>query len=114
MDLLDGVVPYSVVAGNHDYNRPGSRSSGASKYLSYFGPQRYSGRSWYGGASSNKLNQYQEFKAGVWTFLHLGLELEASDSAIAWAQSVIDKHPGMPTIITTHSYQNDITGREQS
>ena len=111
MDLLDGVAPYSVATGNHDYNRVGSRSSGASAYLSYFGPQRYARYAWYGGASSNKLNQYQVFQAGGWTFLHLALELEAPDSAIAWAQSVINANPGLPTIISTHSYQDDKTGR---
>jgi len=111
MAVLDRAVPYSTVIGNHDYEQVGQRSSGAATYLRYFGPQRYQDYAWYGGASSDGLNQYQVFRAGDWTLLHLGLELEARDGALAWAQSVLDAHRSLPTIITTHAYQDDLNGR---
>ena len=43
-------------------------------------------------------------------FLHIGLEYLGSRNAsqisniLDWAQSVIDAHPGVPTILSTHSY----------
>ncbi len=114
MDLLDGVVPYSTVIGNHDFEQKHNRSSGTTSYLQYFGPTRYQDYSWYGGASENQLNQYQIVKAGPWTFLHLALELEVPDSAVAWSESVLDAHPNIPTIVTTHAYQRDDIGRAPS
>lgn len=114
MNTLHGLVPYSVVPGNHDLEKPGSRASGMATFVQHYGAARYSGMPWYGGCSKNQANHYQLFQAGDWTFLHLGLELEALDSALHWAQSVLDGHAGLPTIVTTHLYQNDTRGRTQA
>lgn len=111
MDTLHGRVPYSVVPGNHDLNRVGSRTSGLSAFVQRYGRARYAGMPWYGGCSSNQVNHFQLFEANGWTFLHLGLELEPPDDALAWAKQIIDAHAGVPTIVSTHSYQNDTTGR---
>ncbi|MGL4422201.1 MAG: DNRLRE domain-containing protein, partial [Gemmataceae bacterium] len=102
----DGRVPYSVAIGNHDYVSVSNRASGANRYPQFFGASRYAGRSWYGGASANQLNHYQRFTAGEWTFLHITIQWEAPAADLAWAQSIIDANPGMPTFITTHSYMN--------
>ena len=111
LDRLDGVVPYAVVGGNHDPERPGSVNSGWESYLRWFGPDRFAGRAWFGGAAPDGLSTYQVFNAGGIRFLHLALELEVPDDAIAWAQGVIDDHPSMPTIITTHAYLTDESRR---
>ena len=111
LDRLDGVVPYAVVGGNHDPERPGSVASGWDSYLRWFGPDRFAGRSWFGGAAPDGLSTYQVFSAGGMQVLHLALELEVPDDAIRWAQGVIDDHPSMPTIITTHAYLNDESRR---
>jgi hypothetical protein len=111
MGLLHGRVPYSVVPGNHDYNRISDRSSGLSAFVKRYGQARYAGMPWYGGCSANQANHYQRFEGGGWSFLHLGLELEAPDAALEWAAGVIRAHPGRPTIVSTHSYVNDTTGR---
>ena len=50
------------------------------------------------------LSSYQYFTGGGKKFLHISLEMEAGAAAIAWAQKVIDAHPGYATIVTTHSY----------
>jgi hypothetical protein len=103
MDRLDGVMPYSVAIGNHDY-APKDTRSGSGTFVQYFGAARYAGRDWYGGSSPDQLNHYQIFSAGPWQFLHITIEWEARDSAIAWAQGVIDAHPNLPVIIATHAY----------
>ena len=107
MDVLDGVVPYSVVIGNRDFDEPNEFASGTGSYTQYFGPQRYAGRTWFGGASANGRNTYQLFNGGGWRFLHLAPEYEVPDAAITWAQQVIDQHRRVPTIVTTHAYQSD-------
>jgi hypothetical protein len=103
-------------------------------WKNYFGSgsKYFKGKSWYGGASDSVgyvssgaptastpdngeypavgtlcnygLSSYQIFSGGGKRFLHISLELEASNAAIAWAQNVINTYPGYATIVTTHSY----------
>jgi hypothetical protein len=91
------------------------------------GSQYFAGKSWYGGASDELgyistgsgakgmwkpagtvcncgLSSYQLFSACGMKFLHISLEMEAGNAALAWAQGVINLYPGYPTIVTTHSY----------
>jgi hypothetical protein len=111
LDRLDRVVPYSVALGNHDYDVKDLHSGGATRYVESFGAGRYANTTWYGGASPDQHNHYQLFSAGGRTFLHINVEFEAPDSALAWAQSVIDAHPGMPVIMATHAYVQGTSGR---
>ena len=110
MKILDDAdVPYVAVAGNHDFEHWGKIYKPV-KYLHYFGPQRFEGKSWFGGASpaSNKqpagINMYQYFTAGGTKFLSIGLRFAPDSQDLAWAQSIIDANPGLPTIISTHAY----------
>lgn len=105
MDLLNGIVPYSVTAGNHDYDADNNHAS-ANNFKTYFGSSRYAGQSWYGGSSPDQLNHYQIFQAEGRTYLHLNVEWQPRASSVAWIQSVIDAHPTLPMILTTHSYLN--------
>jgi 3',5'-cyclic AMP phosphodiesterase CpdA len=113
-NLLNGVVPYSVVPGNHDSN--------PTLFKDHFGPSRYTAisgsSSWYMGSSADVaggdgLSFAQKFSAGGYNFLHLGLKYNAGADAttVSWAQNIMANNPGLPTIITTHSYMNaDATG----
>ena len=114
LDRLDGVVPYGVALGNHDYDVKDLHAGGATRYVEYFGSARYAGRSWYGGSSPDQRNHYQLFGAAGRSFLHINVEFEAPDSALAWAQSVIDAHPDLPVILATHAYVQGASGRSTS
>ena len=117
MDILDTTeVPFGMCLGNHDYDNysyaSGSRPLVSSvmwqKYFSS-GSKYFAGKPWYGGASDNLtfdpgLSSYQTFCAGGKKFLHISLEMEAGAPALAWAQGVINAHPGYATIVTTHSF----------
>lgn len=100
MNVLHGQVRYGTCAGNHDM--------GAGPYTSYvanFGPARYAGMTWYGGASPNNVNSYQLFQGEAGrTFMVLHLEYNLPAAALTWAQGVITANPNSPTILTTHSY----------
>ncbi|MDS0300115.1 DNRLRE domain-containing protein [Halogeometricum sp. S1BR25-6] len=112
MSTLDGVVPYSTVPGNHDWETVGKRSSSVDNYVRYFGPSRHEGRDYFGGAGpgDNELNSYQLFSAGGYDFLHLALEWEPRgdvddpSTPLGWAQEVLEEYSDRPTIVTTHSY----------
>ena len=108
LDRLNGVVPYSVSIGNHDYDNQFDdldHHISAAKFAETFGAARYanSAAPW-GGWTPDQANHYQVFDGGGRPFLLLSLEWEASDAAIAWAQGVINSHRHLPVILSTHEY----------
>jgi hypothetical protein len=117
MDILDGnlattpdgLIPYSATIGNHDYRTMYTKPNGAALYEQYFSSARYRGRSWYLEESGRLGAHAQVFTAGGYRFLHLTFQFEPLDSDLAWAQGVIARNPGMPTIVSTHSYLNPTT-----
>ena len=113
MSRLDGVAPWGVAIGNHDYDR-GEPTGRAGAFRRFFGPQRFAAQPWYGGDSPNELNSYQFFGGGAREFLILHLETSVPDAAIRWVEGVLQRHPGAPTIVSTHIYMSDRTkGRTQ-
>ncbi len=117
MDILDATgVPFGMSIGNHDYDNFSYLSGklplvSKACWIKHFGSgsKYFLGKPWYGGASDKLtcnpgLSSYQTFSASGKKFLHISLEMEAGDKAIAWAQGVINSHPGYATIVTTHSY----------
>ncbi|MEO1497398.1 MAG: DNRLRE domain-containing protein [Planctomycetota bacterium] len=114
MDVLDDVVKYSVLPGNHDYAQTGQKTTDTANYVSFFGPQRFASYDWYGGADPSGNNSFQRFSAGGYDFLHLALEWQPtinapfrSPSPVDWAQSVINANPDTPIILSTHDYIDD-------
>ncbi|HEY5957982.1 MAG TPA: metallophosphoesterase, partial [Polyangiaceae bacterium] len=109
-------VPFGMSPGNHDYDNYSYTTNFAPlvsnvMWKSYFGSDSsfFRHKSWYGGASdelafSPGLSSFQVFEAGNKLFLHISLEMEAGDAALAWAQSVINSHKGYATIVTTHAF----------
>jgi hypothetical protein len=116
--LADAGMAFGVVPGNHDYDDMTARNyNGLTKYNQYFGAnsQLFAGKSWYGGsytdpgsspasAANAGGSSYQIFSGGGRQYLHIGLDMESNDANLAWAQSVLDRHPNMPAIVTTHIY----------
>ena len=104
---LDGVVPYVLPLGNHDYDQddqaPLKRL--VKNFNSYFGPVRYAGTSHYAGnfKGSNE-NFYAIANLGGKDRLILLLEFNPRDAAINWAKSILAKYPGLDTFIVTHTY----------
>jgi len=113
----DGVVPYGILPGNHDYASTGNKSTGTDLYVDVFGPDRFEGRSWFGGAEPSGNNTFQTFTFNGQEFLHIALEWRPTvnvtngptrdPSPIEWAQSVILDHPGIPVIVSTHEHIDD-------
>ncbi len=116
MDVLAASgVPFGMSPGNHDYDSYSYKTNGrplrgSVMWNRYFGPASsyFAGKGWYGGASTQLYNpgmsSYQVFSAAGQNFLHISLEMEPSDAALAWAQQVLDGHKGYATIVTTHAF----------
>src|ERR1700754_5197467 len=95
-------LPYSVLAGNHDINSGTDDTRPPSPYSRAFGPQRYAGDPTFVGASANGYNTAHKFTAAGRQWLVLALDWRTSSAGFAWAQSVLDAHKTVPTIVTTH------------
>ncbi|MBL9216819.1 MAG: metallophosphoesterase [Opitutaceae bacterium] len=106
--LIDGVVPFIAVPGNHDLDAgtglKGFRSS--TRYNALFSPKRFENRPWYGGHRGVTAdNSFGYFTAGGQQFLVLGLEFGPSDETLEWAAMIAKKHQNTHRIIlVTHCY----------
>ncbi len=98
--VLDGVVPYSVLPGNHD-GAPGKTEL----YNKYFSPERFADAPWYGGGMDDKNdNNFCLFDAATMKFMVLSLEFDPRPETLAWANEIVADHPDRRVIVVTHSY----------
>ena len=102
MEVLDDVVPYSMVPGNHDML---VKSRDSELYNKYFSPARYKDRPWYGGhLGETNDNNYCFFEAAGMKFMVISLEFAPRDETLVWAAEVAQKHPDHRVIVATHCY----------
>ena len=99
---IDGKVPYSLLAGNHDVPGNTDDTRGDTPYLRAFGPHRFAGTPSFLGASPDGYNSAHLIEGGGRRWLILAMDWHASPAGIAWANGVLAQHPRVPAIITTH------------
>jgi hypothetical protein len=105
-DILDRAgIPYVTVIGNHDYDSLPQRS--AVSWNDNFGIDRFSTKSWYGGAYQNSTENYWiNLDIGSHKYLVLALEFFPRTQVLQWAQSIITANSDREVIIATHGYLN--------
>ena len=94
INKLNGVVPYSLVRGNHDqvsYNKFFKNEA----YISQFNGE-------FLGDTIN--NSYRLFEINNQKFLFMTLDFGPDDAVLEWANGVLAKYPKHAAIITTHGY----------
>ncbi len=103
--MLDGVVPYTVILGNHDYDNWAVASRKAEQFNKFFPYEKYSKLSYFGGAyeEGDMSNTYSLFQAGDVEYLVFALEYGPRQRVLNWVNRIIDEHPESRVIITTHS-----------
>lgn len=108
MSLLDGVVPYGVVPGNHDLHW--NRSGLGRLYDEYFPASRYRGRDDWGGSYHNNRSNYQLVTAGGVDLLFLHLDYDPPDHVLAWADRVLARHADRHAVVVSHLFldPNDV------
>ena len=119
---MDGVVPYSVLRGNHDL--VGYNNQGDTDYFSqYMGTTAYKAQfeGFYNDADIS--NSWRTLTIGETNYLlltldygvlsHYGVKTPTdahkteADAILAWAGEVITSHPNHKVILTTHAYMNN-------
>jgi hypothetical protein len=103
MHLLDGIVPYVVAAGNHDYRNLADRVGMASVY---FPPAGFAPYPWFGGTfePGHIENSFSLITVGATRWLIISLEFGPRDEVLAWADSVLKVLRDRPAIIITHAF----------
>ena len=91
---LNGVVPYSLVRGNHD---------GADGMEKTFNTAPYK-TSYQGSYDHTILNTCRRINVGKRKYLIFALDIGPSDDVLNWADKIIANHPDHNVIITTHIY----------
>lgn len=91
---LDGVVPYSVIRGNHD--EPGV-------FRTYFDYEEFKDKI-SGSYNDTLLNTYHKLKIGNTKYLIFALDVGPTDKILNWMDEVIRQHKDYNVIITTHIY----------
>jgi hypothetical protein len=109
LTLLDGVVPYAIVPGNHDYGPSGDASDRTTLMNDYIPFSKVAAWPTFGGAYQNgKLdNTYHLFAIGKHKIILLALEWGPRDEVIAWANRLMEAHPDRYGIMITHAYLNN-------
>jgi hypothetical protein len=99
-------LPYLAVPGNHDFDGGGvSGGRFFTVYNTYMGPNRFSGKTFYGHSlNGSNDNYYIKFKAGADSILVLGLEFLPRTTTLTWAQSVLDSFPSYKVMVVTHAH----------
>lgn len=132
-ELINGKVPFSAVPGNHDYDaqfpdsnhppKPVIKSEedigmlhvgGLDNWRSVFSDQSdfFKGKPWYVASHDGGADNAQIFNAGGYTFLHIGLQFDAPEASLKWAEEIVKRYPGLPTIISTHDFLQTGGARE--
>ena len=94
IERMNGIVPYSLVRGNHDTENQMKKYFPVSAYKDKLG-------GYYG---SDIFNSWQELIVGEIKYLIFTLDYGAKDAVLNWASEIIAAHPEHNVIITTHAY----------
>ena len=90
---LDGVIPHSLVRGNHD---------GSALFNQTFSYDAYTKQ--FDGHYGSYENTYRLINVCGTDYLLFTLDYGASDAVLKWAEKIIEDHPEHRVIITTHAY----------
>jgi hypothetical protein len=108
MSKLDGVVPYFMTLGNHDYSERGGCSDRTTLYNDYFPIAKARTSPHFGGTYDREPermeNCFHTFAAGGRKFLVLSLEFGPRADVVRWANEVAAKHADHEAILITHAY----------
>jgi hypothetical protein len=97
--LLDGVVPYVLASGNHDYALQGHVITRDTLLDRFFPPQPAG--LYEPGRNENRF-EIVDAPGGPW--LILSLEFGPRDGVLAWANGIARRYAALPAIVVTHAY----------
>ncbi len=115
---LDGLVPYTLAPGNHDYGGRLQIVAHRSPFSTYFPVSLFKAMPTFGGVYDKQPektdNHFHQFEAGGRKWLVIALEFGPRDDVLRWAGQIAAAHRDHTVILITHAYiepkQNAIIG----
>jgi hypothetical protein len=106
MLLMEGRLPYTLCAGNHDYGPQGDSSDRVTLLNEMFPVEDFAQWPTFGGvmAPGRMDNSFHRFSAGGAHWLVIVLEWGPRDEVVAWANQIMTAHPDHRGILVTHAY----------
>lgn len=105
MHALDGLVPYVITAGNHDYGKDHVADRMGMGSI-YFPPAQFAPFPWFQGTfeAEHIENSFSlvDVPGGRW--LILALEFGPRDEVVTWANQILAARRDTPAILITHAY----------
>jgi hypothetical protein len=106
---LDGLVPYVLAAGNHDYLASGGIDDRTGTLINQYFPLAPLAASpgFRGSFAPDRVENTAQFlMMGAMPWLVISLEFGPRDAVLAWADGIVKQYPDMPAMIVTHAYQS--------
>ena len=102
---MDGVVPYTVIRGNHDHYARTEEAVATKELMfgNYFDNETYR-RQIDGSYDGGVENTYKRFTVGQIPYLILCLDYGVDADVLDWAASVVEQYPNDNVIISTHAF----------
>lgn len=111
LSALDGVIPYVLAPGNHDYmeNYKGDLIAAYERntdYFEYFFPEsRFAATEGFGGTyDGSAVNAYYKVTGGKTKYIIMSLEIYPRDEVLEWANRVAAENLDHKLIVVTHSH----------
>lgn len=102
MHTLDNaLIPYGVLAGNHDV---GHKTGDYNEYSKYFGEHRFVGQKHYGESYKNNRGHYDLISSNGNDFIMLYMGWGINDKDIAWLNKVLAEYQDRKAILNFHEY----------
>jgi 3',5'-cyclic AMP phosphodiesterase CpdA len=106
LHALDGVVPYVLSPGNHEYERRGDHITRRTRLDDFFPAAGFARTSCPDAPfEADRIEngcQIMDTPAGPW--LVLSLEFGPRDAVLAWADAILKRHAALPAVVVTHAY----------
>ncbi|WP_251548644.1 lamin tail domain-containing protein [Neobacillus muris] len=99
--LENSMVPYGVLAGNHDVDH---KTSDYTQFSKWFGEDRFKGKSYYGGSYKNNRGHYDLISANGNDFIMLYMGWGIQDEDLEWMKDVLKQYPDRKAILSFHEY----------
>lgn len=101
LSVLDGVVPWSALAGNHDV---GPTAIDYGSFSANFGEKRFKGADGFGEIYGSGEGRYDLIEASGAKLLIISIGWNDNPGIIAWADKVVRAHSDRTVIIAAHDY----------
>lgn len=100
--LADADIPCCWDAGNHDYNA----TCWIGNQYAMFNLKTFQSKPYWVSSFEDGMNTAVCFNASGHQWLIVNLAFNANDSALAWANGVLDAYPDANAIVAAHAYLN--------